>query len=141
MADVNALQALINNGNLKIFSDGGSALKLVKAAGVTIADSVLKDSEEIPWGKEEPETAKPPVVLNVPQTVVVKKSAGFVKLLNNDNTINATASLNTVTVKVSVEAGYTIKSVTMGGKTLSAGSGQGEYIIKTSEFQMEITLW
>lgn len=134
VADVNALQALINNGNLKIFSDGGSALKLVKAAGSTIADSVLKDSEETLGGKEEPETAKPPVVLNVPQTVVVKKSAGFVKLLNNDNTINATEALNTVTVKVSVEAGYTIKSVTMGGKTLSAGSGQGEYIIKTSEF-------
>ena len=134
VADVNALQALINNGNLKVFSDGGSALKLIKAAGSTIADSVLKDSEEILGGKEEPETAKPPVVLNVPQTVVVKKSAGFVKLLNNDNTINATEALNTVTVKVSVEAGYTIKSVTMGGKTLSAGSGQGEYIIKTSEF-------
>jgi hypothetical protein len=66
--------------------------------------------------------------------VVAKKSAGFVNIVNNDNIINASEAQNSVTVKVSVEPGYTIKSVKMGGSTLSAGSTAGEYIINPSSF-------
>jgi hypothetical protein len=134
VADLNALDALVKNGSLKIFSDGGSALKLIKAPGATIADAVLSDAETTIGAEEKPEVQKPPVVLNTPQAVVVKKSAGFVKLVNNDSIINSSEAASSVTVKVSIEPGYTIKSVTMGGKSLASGSAAGEYVINPANF-------
>jgi len=134
VADLNALDALVKNGSLKIFSDGGSALKLIKAPGATIADAVLSDAETTIGGEEKPEVQKPPVVLNTPQAVVVKKSAGSVKLVNNDSIINSSEAASSVTVKVSIEPGYTIKSVTMGGKALASGSAAGEYVINPANF-------
>jgi hypothetical protein len=134
IADLNALDALVKNGNVKIFSETGDALKLVKASGAVIADAVLEEGEASIGAAEQPEVQKPAVVLNAPQTVVAKKSAGFVNIVNNDNIINASEAQNSVTVKVSVEPGYTIKSVKMGGSTLSAGSTAGEYIINPSSF-------
>ena len=56
------------------------------------------------------------------------------KLVNNDSIINSSEAASSVTVKVSIEPGYTIKSVTMGGKSLASGSAAGEYVINPANF-------
>ena len=59
IADLNALDALVKNGNVKIFSETGDALKLVKAPGAVIADVVLEEGEASIGAAEQPEVQKP----------------------------------------------------------------------------------
>lgn len=131
--DIAELEALMASKDIEIFSEP-AAFKMVKAAGSSLPDEVLKTGEQTVEQQTQPLAAAPPVVLNTPQTVVSSKPAGSIKIDNNDTYINATEATSAIIVKVKVSSGVEINSVTMGGKVLQTGASAGEYLIDASQF-------
>ena len=131
--DIATLEALMASKDIEVFSQPAT-FKMVKAAGSTLPDEVLVTGEETVKVQTQPVASAPPVILNVPQTVVAKKPTGSLQIANNDKYINILEAQSATTVKVVVESGTTVRSVKMGGNALSVGSRDGEYIISAEDF-------
>ena len=129
--DLEAIEARVQSGLLKIYS-AGKSLDFVKSLNANIDDTTLTASLNTLNSSVKPVASKP--TLNVSdEAMLVKKSLGQVKILNDDTFVNASEIGADLKFTAVLEKGYSVKSAKFGDVSLSEGTNDGEFVISASQ--------
>ena len=130
-SDLNALQARMEKGLLKIYSDT-NVINFEKSSGSALDNATLSAAKSTLNALKSATTTKPNVSAEQVETVLLKKNAGTVKILNDDTYINLKESADNLSLKITLETGFSVQNVKIDGQSLTPGSKAGEYLISTA---------
>lgn len=126
----NVLEIIGGDGKIEIVTSSSPSTPTATSVTPAVISSVTSAVASVVSSAPPP----PPALVSAPtpKTLLIQDEVASISIENNDRYINKSEALSNIKVTVDVEQNHTVKSIKLGGVSMSASGSNGDYTVSAS---------